>query len=413
MVYLVGVRVSPLVALSLLWYCDSNGRRKRKCGSSVPKPLTSHYAEPWSIPGKFIPVYDTAGWLRSLASLQAPLLQDKIRSFAVRRATQSFNRVMWSETRMGQHRIASGKGVLRENPQARGNVRHVTHVRKPRDPTGNLTRLTLGGSELSCHYITVPPRMQDCLGGRRNCECQHGSVSLQETTRHDVLLDLAAAIDAAPTSSEAEFQCGVPAYNRVVRLLTSHPGEPVRFPGRSLPDFRMWESCRTTPLVGGFSRGSPVSPALAFRRCSILNSLHPHRISMQKSLFSTKEDEVRLDGSGERCSEIITGEGKGNSRENPSTVAVSLHSPHEDQPSGNVPSDVRGGMAVTKQLSRQCIHFPDWPRKVFTLVMAPKVEVCRRTMVVVTPHILTFTWCSVSATQTPSVVLPAFKSEVC
>ncbi|KAJ8894977.1 hypothetical protein PR048_000285 [Dryococelus australis] len=33
----------------------------------------------------------------------------------------------------------------------------------------------------------------------------------------------------------------------------------------SLPDFRMWESCRTMPLVGGFSRGSLVSPALSFR----------------------------------------------------------------------------------------------------------------------------------------------------
>ncbi|KAJ8891030.1 hypothetical protein PR048_010539 [Dryococelus australis] len=29
----------------------------------------------------------------------------------------------------------------------------------------------------------------------------------------------------------------------------------------SLPDFDMWESCRTMPLVGGFSNGSPVSPA--------------------------------------------------------------------------------------------------------------------------------------------------------
>ncbi|KAJ8869308.1 hypothetical protein PR048_030882 [Dryococelus australis] len=36
-------------------------------------------------------------------------------------------------------------------------------------------------------------------------------------------------------------------------------------------------SCRTMQLVGGFSRRYPVSPALAFRRCSILTSLHPHR----------------------------------------------------------------------------------------------------------------------------------------
>ncbi|KAJ8874998.1 hypothetical protein PR048_022888 [Dryococelus australis] len=39
-----------------------------------------------------------------------------------------------------------------------------------------------------------------------------------------------------------------------------------------LPDFRKWEPCRTMPLLGGFSRGSPVSLALAFRRRSILAS---------------------------------------------------------------------------------------------------------------------------------------------
>ncbi|KAJ8889291.1 hypothetical protein PR048_008789 [Dryococelus australis] len=38
------------------------------------------------------------------------------------------------------------------------------------------------------------------------------------------------------------------------------------------PDFRKWESCRTMLLVGGFSRGSPVSPAPSFLRRSILQS---------------------------------------------------------------------------------------------------------------------------------------------
>ncbi|KAJ8867743.1 hypothetical protein PR048_031546 [Dryococelus australis] len=32
-----------------------------------------------------------------------------------------------------------------------------------------------------------------------------------------------------------------------------------------LPDFHMWESCRAIPLVGGFSPGSPISPALSFQ----------------------------------------------------------------------------------------------------------------------------------------------------
>ncbi|KAJ8877384.1 hypothetical protein PR048_021838 [Dryococelus australis] len=37
-----------------------------------------------------------------------------------------------------------------------------------------------------------------------------------------------------------------------VSLLTSHKGNPGPIPGRVTPDFRMWESCRMMPLVGGF-----------------------------------------------------------------------------------------------------------------------------------------------------------------
>ncbi|KAJ8875079.1 hypothetical protein PR048_022969 [Dryococelus australis] len=57
--------------------------------------------------------------------------------------------------------------------------------------------------------------------------------------------------------------------------------------------FRTWESCRTMPLVDGFSRGSPVSPALAFRRRSILTSLHPAR---QPSLLGTLEYREKILG---------------------------------------------------------------------------------------------------------------------
>ncbi|KAJ8869107.1 hypothetical protein PR048_030673 [Dryococelus australis] len=39
------------------------------------------------------------------------------------------------------------------------------------------------------------------------------------------------------------------------------------------PDFRKWESCRTMPLVGGFSRGISVSRALSLRRHSIFTSI--------------------------------------------------------------------------------------------------------------------------------------------
>ncbi|KAJ8890900.1 hypothetical protein PR048_010409 [Dryococelus australis] len=58
------------------------------------------------------------------------------------------------------------------------------------------------------------------------------------------------------------------------RLARSPPTKAnrVQSPSRS-PNFRKWESCRTMPLVGGFSWGFPVSPAPSFRRRSILTSI--------------------------------------------------------------------------------------------------------------------------------------------
>ncbi|KAJ8872342.1 hypothetical protein PR048_025946, partial [Dryococelus australis] len=46
-------------------------------------------------------------------------------------------------------------------------------------------------------------------------------------------------------------------------LLASHKDGPGSIPGPFAPDFRKWESCRTMPLVGGFSRRYPIFPALA------------------------------------------------------------------------------------------------------------------------------------------------------
>ncbi|KAJ8895154.1 hypothetical protein PR048_000479 [Dryococelus australis] len=63
----------------------------------------------------------------------------------------------------------------------------------------------------------------------------------------------------------------------------------VRFPAGSPPNFRTWGSYRTIPLVGGFSRGSPVSAALAFRRYCMLTSSSPSRprcLEPPKSLHS-------------------------------------------------------------------------------------------------------------------------------
>ncbi|KAJ8891870.1 hypothetical protein PR048_004425 [Dryococelus australis] len=60
----------------------------------------------------------------------------------------------------------------------------------------------------------------------------------------------------------------------VVRLYSVNR---VRLPAGPPSDFGMWEWCRTMPLVGRFSRPSPVSPAFAVRRWSILTSLSRSR----------------------------------------------------------------------------------------------------------------------------------------
>ncbi|KAJ8888453.1 hypothetical protein PR048_007943 [Dryococelus australis] len=57
----------------------------------------------------------------------------------------------------------------------------------------------------------------------------------------------------------------------------------VQSPVGSLPDFHKWESCRTIPLVGRFSRGSPVLP-----HSCIPALLHPHIIS-PSSAFKTAQ----------------------------------------------------------------------------------------------------------------------------
>ncbi|KAJ8875071.1 hypothetical protein PR048_022961 [Dryococelus australis] len=64
-------------------------------------------------------------------------------------------------------------------------------------------------------------------------------------------------------ASHSEYHCDVQCSEVPTRLWN------VRSPTGLLLDFRTWESCVTMSLARGFSHGAPVSPALAFRRCSI------------------------------------------------------------------------------------------------------------------------------------------------
>ncbi|KAJ8866884.1 hypothetical protein PR048_032746 [Dryococelus australis] len=54
------------------------------------------------------------------------------------------------------------------------------------------------------------------------------------------------------------------------------------------PDFRKWKSCRTTPLVCGFSRGSPVSSAPFILTPFHVHFNHPHRLSGPRSPVPTR-----------------------------------------------------------------------------------------------------------------------------
>ncbi|KAJ8870976.1 hypothetical protein PR048_027278 [Dryococelus australis] len=70
----------------------------------------------------------------------------------------------------------------------------------------------------------------------------------------------------------------------VVRLLAFQMSEPGSIPGGVAPRF----SHVPDDAVGRrFSRGSPVFPTLSFRRCSILTSLRPHRLSSQQQYLSS------------------------------------------------------------------------------------------------------------------------------
>ncbi|KAJ8872782.1 hypothetical protein PR048_026398 [Dryococelus australis] len=96
-----------------------------------------------------------------------------------------------------------------------------------------------------------------------------GASSLEPALLAAVLLELGAAVllDLEESSLEPTLMAAVllelKASSLEPRLTRSPPTKAnwVQSPSGS-PDFRKWESCRTMPLVGGFSRGSPVSPPL-------------------------------------------------------------------------------------------------------------------------------------------------------
>ncbi|KAJ8877944.1 hypothetical protein PR048_022404, partial [Dryococelus australis] len=114
------------------------------------------------------------------------------------------------------------------------------------------------------------PRCENGAASERKGE-GGGKGEIPEKTRRP-----AASPDAIPTCENPEgprftvmggeqsnrSATAAPPQNYKETLLASHQGEPGSIPGRFNTDIRKWGSCRTMPLVVGFSRGYPVSPTL-------------------------------------------------------------------------------------------------------------------------------------------------------
>ncbi|KAJ8874089.1 hypothetical protein PR048_024930 [Dryococelus australis] len=116
-----------------------------------------------------------------------------------------------------------------------------------------------------------------------------------EFLEHRLVLLWTSGVGDAPASSYWRATLANPSQWTVSRALTTHlPPRRTGFDSRrrSLQDFRMWKSRWTMLMVDGFSRGSPISPTPAFRRCLILTSLHNHRLSRPRYEAGCPEKQV-------------------------------------------------------------------------------------------------------------------------
>ncbi|KAJ8866959.1 hypothetical protein PR048_032821 [Dryococelus australis] len=136
-----------------------------------------------------------------------------------------------------------------------------------------------GGEEGRAQKYILPPTLKEivrkmCLSGRFECVKQINTVTAARPFP-DKSSDITPGKLIRPV--QFQFNRNSPIYHGAAaaeRLPRSPPAKAnrVQSPAGS-PEFRKWESCRTMPFFGGFSRGSPVFLAPSFRRCSIFTSI--------------------------------------------------------------------------------------------------------------------------------------------
>ncbi|KAJ8872618.1 hypothetical protein PR048_026224 [Dryococelus australis] len=167
-----------------------------------------------------------------------------------------------------QNTRAGKTGNPRENPPTSGIFRHDNHLRKSGSyPHWESTPVRLGGrrawldySPPTCqppvaHSVGAPP-VWDMGGSRFESQIRHGYKIDVKHIYSEVTFAIGAEFikHALDDSEPIEDLQGKKVANTLL------PGtNRVRFLAGSLPNFLTWGSCRTIPLIGGFSRGSPVS----------------------------------------------------------------------------------------------------------------------------------------------------------
>ncbi|KAJ8883002.1 hypothetical protein PR048_014841 [Dryococelus australis] len=153
-----------------------------------------------------------------------------------------------------EQRLNAAVEKKRENPQASGSVHHVSDIGK------------IG-------FDTAAPGIYPSLP----CETIAENLRTQSEVAQCLTTGLALTGETGFDSRSGRPDFGFPMFSPKSLQMNAGTGyyspptkeNRARFRMGSPPNFRMWGSCQTMPLVGGFSRGSPVSPTLTLQRYSI------------------------------------------------------------------------------------------------------------------------------------------------
>ncbi|KAJ8866886.1 hypothetical protein PR048_032748 [Dryococelus australis] len=263
-------------------------------------------------------------------------------------------------------------------------------------------------SDLYCEVCCIPSECRRVPSDETDTRCKQKSGQESDDIRQEFYKRFCkVGSNALPNHHqwEPEFQGHYTPTCRFTRLLAAEEqgldvgqrldcspptmANRARSPAGPLPDFRKWESYRAMPLVGGFSRRSPVFPVLAFR--SHVMSCHPPigcqdlvitsrpglstQLSSSRRPNTTTSDTDRESRRGEIKMAFVGREGGGGEEsilprgeESTHVIPTTRESPSSADPTPRVftvpQEDCEGGTATrpsppsTRLINSSCIHHP-------------------------------------------------------